>query len=92
MVRRRSDRFYVSLLGVRLRADLEVQARMHALAARAPWNAWLWRAPQVVFYSTRTPWAPEVADRLRQQGVLVAGAHRPAWVFHSAFRAAEQAA
>ena len=65
---------------------------MHAVAARAPWHAWLWRAPQVVFYSTRTPWAPEVADRLRQQGVLVAGAHRPAWVFHSAFRTAEQAA
>lgn len=60
-------------------ADLEVQARMHAAAARAPWNAWLWRAPQVVFYSTRAPWAPDVAARLRQQGVLVAGAPRPAF-------------
>ena len=89
---RRYNGLYARSLGVRLRADLEVQARMHVIAARAPWNAWLWRPPQVVFYSTRTRWAPEVAARLRQQGVLVAGAHPPARGFLLAFCAAGQAA
>jgi hypothetical protein len=52
---------------------MATQARLHVQAARAPWNAWHWRPPQVVYYAAGAPWAPCVAARLREQGALVAG-------------------
>ncbi len=52
---------------------MATQARLHVQAARASWNAWHWRPPQVVYYAAGAPWAPCVAARLREQGALVAG-------------------
>ena len=49
---------------------MEMQAKLHVQAARAPWNSWLWQPPQVVYYSTLVPWAPEVAERLSLQVCL----------------------